>query len=184
MGSPYAIVSISLLSGPYMGPLWVCSYDLVRMEPIGVLYELGFWAPYGSFVDVPIWACLFGTDMGFYGLTHMDKPVYIPHCPLWGAHMGLSVCDPYVSYKGVPIKPSPYTSHTGPNWACFSALWECTYGFDPMGPIWVLYGRDHMGNSHTSLTWSIWKCYLGTHGSIIGLSICACPHWTHIGCTL
>ena len=75
MGSPYEIVSIGpiyipywaymgLLSGPYMGPLWVCSYDLVRMEPIGVLYELGFWAPYGSFMDVPIWACLFGTDMG------------------------------------------------------------------------------------------------------------------------
>ena len=55
---------MGLLSGPHTGPLWVCSYGLVRMEPIGVLYELGIWAPHGSFMGVPIWACLFGTYMG------------------------------------------------------------------------------------------------------------------------
>jgi len=110
MGSPYEIVSIEpiyipywaymgLLSGPHMGPLWVCSYGLVRMEPIGVLYELGFWAPYGSFMDVPIWACLFATDMGLF----WAYPYIHPTLSTMDSHMGLSVCDPYGSYKGVAI---------------------------------------------------------------------------------
>ena len=40
-------------------------------------------------------------------------------------------------------------------------VWACPYVLDRMGPIWILYGRPHMGNSYTFHTWPIWDCYLG-----------------------
>jgi len=87
----------------------------------------------------------------------MDKPVYIVH---W-AHMGLL------------SRP-----HMGP-------LWACSYGLVRMGPIRVLYGLAHMENSYTSLTRSIWECYLGhpwVHYWRVYMRLSALdPYWYYMG---
>ena len=144
--------------------------------------DLPIWAwyldPYGTLMGVPIcaspytchtgliWACYLGPTLVLYGRSHM----------------GLTVWDPY----GRDILASPYTyltSHTG-------LIWDCD-----IGPTWVHYGRAHMcltvwdpyGSSMGVAIWAtrIHRTYgiaiWATHGSIIGVSICACPHWTHIG---
>ena len=146
---------MDLLSGPHIGPLWVCSYGFVRMEPIGFLYELGMWAPYGSFIGVPIWACLFGTDMGL----------------LWAYPYRQAIIHPILGLIRLAI-----LSHMG-------HLWACTYENDRMGPIRVISYMDvpiWEIRIHPSLG-PYGKVNWATHGSIIGVSICACPHWTHIG---
>jgi len=70
-----------------------------------------------------------------------------------------------------------------------------------LGPTWVFYGRSHMSVTVWDSYWSymgvpIWVTRIhpthptlgpymiaiwATLGSIIGVSICACPHWTHMG---
>ena len=49
---------------------------------------------------------------------------------------------------------------------------------EPIGAFLSLVSGHNMG--------PFWACPYGqaiwaTHGSIIGVSLCACPHWTHIG---
>ena len=68
-----------------------------------------------------------------------------------------------------------------------------------IGPTWVIYGRVHMGMT----VWDTYRFYMdvptiwvtrihptlgpymigiwATHEPIIGVSICACPHWTQMG---
>ena len=96
-------VHMGLLSGPHMGPLWVCRY------------ELGILAPHASFMGVSLLACPYGSIIG---LAVWANP-YTSHTgPIWDSYLG-PTWVPYVSYKGVPIWASPYTFHTGPIWACY-----------------------------------------------------------------
>ena len=49
----------------------------------------------GSIMGVPIWACPYGTHMGPISAcpyrayeTHMGKPIYITHGPIWACYLG------------------------------------------------------------------------------------------------
>ena len=103
-------------------------------------YMIAIWSPHGSFMGVSL-CDPYGSIMGLsimgpvcdvYGLTHMGL--------VFGPHMGhLRVCPyevgilaPHGSIMSLSIWTSPYTSLTGPIWACF------------LGPTWVLCGHVHM----------------------------------------
>ena len=98
----------------------------------------------------------------------------------------VGILAPHGSIMSLSIWASPYTSLTGPIWSCF------------LCPTWVLYWHAHMvlyvwDPYGSFMGLSIWETRIhsspgpygnaiwATHGSIIGVYICACLHWTHIG---
>ena len=140
MGSPYWLGRIHHKLGPYGIAIWALHRSIM-----GVL----IWAyPYGTHRE-PLWAWYLGPTCVHYGQLILDCPYVI--------HMG-------------PIRACPYRQ-TGIHpilrlnrfiiWAHLVPVWACPYVLDRMGPIWILYGRPHMGNSYASHTWPIWDCYLG-----------------------
>ena len=117
-----------------------CPYEQARIHRTLGLYGLAIWSPHGSFMGVSICdpygsitgLSIMGPVCDVYGLTHMGL--------VFGPHMGhLRVCPyevgilaPHGSIMSLSIWTSPYTSLTGPIWACF------------LGPTWVLCGHVHM----------------------------------------
>ena len=150
----------------FMGlPIWK-----TRIHPSLGPYGNAIWVTHGSIIGVSICACPHWTHIGTiwacpYGLDCMGPNSYSSQTwPIWD--LGPTWMN--------------YAPHTGPIWACY------------LGPTWVLYGRSHMGVTVWDSYWSymgvpIWVTRIhptlgpymiaiwATLGSIIGVSLCACP---------
>ena len=84
---------------------------------------------------------------------------------LWACFYELGIWGPHGSFMGLSVWESPYTSHTGPIWACY------------LGPTWVLYGRvlyalAHMGNPVYIAHWA----YMGLISRPHMRPLWGCPH--------
>merc|ERR1712002_1411169 len=88
------------------------------------------------------------------GIAHMG-PTWVLGAKLYGAHMGMSIRDPYYRTQMMPIWDVPHFPHTlptifpdGPQVEPILANWD-----RPCGPhmglgckiLWDPYGRAHMG---------------------------------------
>ena len=138
-----SIIGVSICACPHwthMGPIRACPYGQALLHPI---LSLTVWAnPYTSHTGLgrmgPICACPYGKARIHPKLGPCVIAIWahhgffsgVPICPLWAAHIELSVGNPYG-----PIRACPYglgrigPSHMGPILACY------------LGPTWVYYGQ-------------------------------------------